>query len=94
MGCARLQPVLNWIVTEGRLEPNLGRFVDGLMKRAVTAGLPIWRFYIGLQLVHPQMVATGVLWRRDERVRGDPPRLHGIQWTARLTSAARCRPLE
>ena len=74
---ARLQPVLDWIVTEGRLEPNLGRFVDQLMKRAVAAGLPIWRFYIGLQLVHPQMVATGVLWRRDEGYE-EVPRLHGI----------------
>ena len=76
-GSARLQPVLDWIVTEGRLEPDLGRFVDGLMKRAVTAGLPIWRFYIGLQLVHPQMVATGVLWRLDEGYE-EIPRLHGI----------------
>ena len=47
------------------------------MKRAVAAGLPIWRFYIGLQLVHPQMVATGVLWRRGEGYE-EVPRLHGI----------------
>lgn len=79
---ARLQPVLDWIVTEGRLESNLGRFVDQLMKRSVAAGLPIWRFYIGLQLVHPQMVATGVLWRRDQGYE-EVPRLHGI-----MTSSA------
>ena len=79
---ARLRPLLDWIVTEGRLEPDLGRFVDGLMKHAVAAGLPIWRFYIGLQLVHPQMVATGVLWRRDSGYE-EVPRLHGI-----LTSSA------
>jgi adenylate cyclase len=65
---ARLQPVLEWVVTEGRLEASLGRFV---------AGLPIWRFYIGLQLVHPQMVATGVLWRRDQGYE-EVPRLHGV----------------
>jgi adenylate cyclase len=79
---ARLTAVLDWIVTEGRLEPDLGRFVDGLMKRAVAAGLPIWRFYIGLQVVHPQMAATGVLWRRDGGYE-EVPRLHGI-----LTSGA------
>ncbi|HYD07786.1 MAG TPA: adenylate/guanylate cyclase domain-containing protein, partial [Reyranella sp.] len=76
-GNARLQPVLDWIVSEGRLEPDLGRFVDQLMKRSVAAGLPIFRFYIGLQLVHPQMVATGVLWRRDQGY-DEVPRLHGI----------------
>jgi adenylate cyclase len=79
---ARLLPVLEWILSEGRLEPDLGRFVDQLMKRTVAAGLPIWRFYIGLQLVHPQMVATGVLWRRDQGYE-EVPRQHGV-----LTSAS------
>jgi adenylate cyclase len=79
---ARLQPILDWVLSEGRLEPDLGRFVDQVMRRAVDAGLPIWRFYIGLQLVHPQMIATGVLWRRDAGYE-EVPRLHGI-----LTSSA------
>jgi adenylate cyclase len=70
------------MVSEGRLEQNLSRFVDGLMSRAVEAGLPIWRFYIGLQLVHPQMVATGVLWKRGGTVE-QIPRAHGV-----LTSTA------
>ena len=74
---ARLRPVLDWLMREGRLEQNLPRFVDGLMARATAAGLPIWRFYIGLQLVHPQMVATGVLWKRGG-VSEEIPRAHGI----------------
>lgn len=74
---ARLQPVLDWILSEGRLEPDLGRFVDQVLTRAVAAGLPIWRFYVGLQLVHPQMVATGVLWRRGQGYE-EVPRLHGV----------------
>jgi adenylate cyclase len=79
---SRLRPVLDWLMSEGRLEQNLSRFVDGLMTRATAAGLPIWRFYIGLQLVHPQMVATGVLWRRGG-VSEEIPRAHGI-----MTSSA------
>ncbi|MBS0542099.1 MAG: adenylate/guanylate cyclase domain-containing protein [Proteobacteria bacterium] len=47
------------------------------MTRASAAGLPLWRFYIGLQLVHPQMVATGVLWKRGG-VSEETPRAHGI----------------
>ena len=74
---ARLRPVLDWLLGEGRLETRLDRFVDELMQRAVVAGVPIWRFYIGLQLVHPQMVATGVLWRRGQGYE-EVPRLHGI----------------
>jgi adenylate cyclase len=74
---ARLKPVLDWLLGEGRLEPRFDRFVDQLMTRAVAAGLPIWRFYIGLQLVHPQLVATGVLWRRGQGYE-EVPRQHGI----------------
>ncbi len=74
---ARLKPVLDWLLAEGRLERHFDRFVDQLMKRTVAAGVPIWRFYIGLELVHPQMVATGVLWRRGEGYE-EMPRLHGI----------------
>ena len=70
------------MLSEGRLERDLGRFIDGLMSRAVAAGLPIWRFYVGLQLVHPQMVATGVLWRGSGTYE-EIPRAHGI-----MTSSA------
>jgi adenylate cyclase len=73
----RLRPVVDWLLSEGRLEQNLSRFVDGLMSRVAAAGLPIWRFYIALQLVHPQMVATGVLWKQGS-VSEEIPRLHGI----------------
>jgi adenylate cyclase len=65
------------MLSEGRVERNFGRFVDGLMTRAVAAGVPLWRFYIGLQLVHPQMVATGVLWKRGGEF-AEVPRAHGI----------------
>jgi len=78
----RLCPVVDWMLSEGRLERDLGRFIDGLMSRAVAAGLPIWRFYVGLQLVHPQMVATGVLWRGSGTYE-EIPRAHGI-----MTSSA------
>lgn len=79
---ARLRAVLDWMLSEGRLERDLGRFIDGLMSRAAAAGLPIWRFYVGLQLVHPQMVATGILWRHGGTYE-EIPRAHGI-----MTSSA------
>ncbi len=77
----RLAPVLDWLHREGRLMPNMGRFVDQLMLRSVAAGMPIWRFYVGLQIVHPQMLATGFLWRRGLGFE-ETQRAHGIQDTA------------
>ena len=77
----RLAPVLDWLHREGRLMANLGRLIDQLMTRSVAAGLPIWRFYLGLQLVHPQMLATGFLWRRGAGFE-EVQRAHGIQNTS------------
>ena len=50
------------------------------MDRVVDTGLPIWRFYIGLQLIHPQLQAMGFMWRRGEPVQAIA-RGFGIQFT-------------
>ena len=44
------------------------------------AGIPLWRVYIGLQLVHPQLQAMGYMWRRGEKVQ-EIARAYGIQFT-------------
>ena len=51
------------------------------MTRVVQAGIPVWRAYIGLQLIHPQLQAMGFVWRRGERVQ-EIARAWGIQFTA------------
>ena len=50
------------------------------MNRVLQAGIPLWRVYIGLQLVHPQMAAMGYMWRRGEHVQAIA-RAYGIQFT-------------
>ncbi|MGQ0583412.1 MAG: adenylate/guanylate cyclase domain-containing protein [Reyranella sp.] len=51
------------------------------MTRVVAAGVPVWRMYIGLQLIHPQLQAMGYLWRRGEPVQAIA-RAYGIQFTS------------
>jgi adenylate cyclase len=55
-------------------------FVEQLMNRVLQAGIPVWRTYIGLQLIHPQLTAMGYMWRRGEKVQ-EIARAHGIQFT-------------
>ena len=55
-------------------------FVEQLMNRVLKTGLPVWRAYIGLQLVHPQLQAMGFMWRRGEKVQ-EITRAYGIQFT-------------
>lgn len=55
-------------------------FFEQAMNRVAAAGIPLWRTYVGLQLVHPQLQAMGYLWRRGEPVESIP-RAYGIQLT-------------
>jgi adenylate cyclase len=78
----RLGPVAEWIEHEGRLGTDLKRFIAALMDRIVAAGIPIWRVYLGMQLMHPQLQAMGLVWRRDQDMEVmEIPRRHGIELT-------------
>lgn len=76
----RLAPIERWLVEEGRLVHRPADFLDQLMARVVAAGIPVWRAYIGLQLIHPQLQAMGFMWRRGEPVQ-EIARGYGIQFT-------------
>jgi adenylate cyclase len=56
-------------------------FLEQLMTRVLKAGLPVWRVYVGLQLMHPQLQAMGFVWRRGEKVQ-EIARAYGIQFTS------------
>jgi adenylate cyclase len=76
----RLLPVAKWLLREGRLVRKPDAFLEQLMNRVLEAGIPVWRTYIGLQLVHPQLQAMGYLWRRGGKVE-TIARAYGVQFT-------------
>lgn len=76
----RLLPVQKWLSREGRLVRRPEAFLEQLMNRVLEAGIPVWRTYIGLQLVHPQLQAMGYLWRRGGTVE-TIARAYGVQFT-------------
>ena len=76
----RLEPVADWLVRAGRLISSPATFIEKLMEKVVQAGLPVWRFYTGLQLIHPQLQAMGYAWRRGQHVEAIA-RAYGIQFT-------------
>jgi adenylate cyclase len=75
-----LQPVIDWLVREGRLIADPAKLVDQLAERLVDAGAPLMRFTIGLQTIHPQWRTMGIQWQRGQPVR-QAGRPHGIENT-------------
>lgn len=76
-----VEPVLDWLVREARLLGDLRLVVDGLCNRLAEAGAPLWRFYLGLQTLHPQLRAMAYVWTRGGATE-EIARRHGIQATS------------
>ena len=75
-----VEPTLDWLLREARLLGDLRLVVERLCERLAEAGAPVWRFYLGLQTLHPQLRAMAYLWTRGQPARG-VERLHGIEQT-------------
>ncbi len=75
-----VQPVIDWLVREGRLIADPAELVGQMMERLVAAGAPISRFTIGLQAIHPQWRTMGFEWRPGQKV-VQAGRPHGIENT-------------
>jgi adenylate cyclase len=73
-----LQPVLDWLVREGRLIPDPAKLLDALGERLVDAGAPIARMTLSTLTIHPQYRAMGLEWRPGEPV-VQQARPHGIE---------------
>ena len=74
----KLEPVLDWLVREGRLLTDAARLIEELAERLVAAGAPLWRVSLGLQTIHPQFRTMGILWRRGTKIE-QQARAHGIE---------------
>lgn len=74
-----VEPILDWIVEEGRLMAGLPDLVDALGARLLQAGAPIWRLRLGMRTLHPLVAAESAVWERDS---GPADRLlaaHGLE---------------
>lgn len=76
-----LDDVLLWLRREGRLQNELSAFIGELVDRLEAIGAPIWRLYLGLQTIHPQLRAMGVVWRRGEGY-SEVARRYGVEFTS------------
>jgi adenylate cyclase len=73
-------PTVTWLAREGRFHQDLASFIAELSEHLVAHGAPLWRIYIGLMTIHPQLRAMAVTWRRDQGV-SEEGRRHGIEGT-------------
>ncbi len=74
-----LQPVIDWIISEGRLLPNLNDLTAQLATQLIKAGLPLWRVRISMRTLHPLITASSAAWEREGGVVDMPNAAHGLE---------------
>jgi len=88
MGLSLPEPIL-WMLTQGRDIQDGVEFFKGLCDQLVGAGLPLWRANFSARVLHPQLAAINLIWRRGSEVERIE-REHGVTRTdAYLSSPIR-----
>jgi len=62
----RYQPIVKWLLEEGRFLSSLDEIVHHLGPRMLAAGAPIWRFRMSMRTLHPLVRATVAIWEREQ----------------------------
>ena len=70
-GCSggwRVSPIIDWLLREGRLNPDTPRLIDALAERVIEAGAPLWRLRVIFRTIHPQVAVWGYTWVRGRGI--------------------------
>ncbi len=75
-------PFVEWLLTEGWSISTARLLIDGLARKAVAAGLSLYRLTATIRFLHPQVIGTTFTWKRDggEATMFSPP--HGLLQSA------------
>ena len=60
-----LQPILDWLLDEGRFLVNGDEFTGQLGARLVAAGAPIMRFRLSARVLHPLFAGWTAVWEKS-----------------------------
>ncbi len=72
------RPVADWMLYEARELADSRTVVSELGKRLCAEGFPVFRLFVSLRTLHPQVLAIGLAWRRGEPEATEVPRAHSI----------------
>jgi len=73
-------PVVEWLLDEGRLNPDPLKLIDALATRLLEAGAPVWRLRFAFFTIHPQVAVWAWTWTRGRETLVESIG-HGVQQT-------------
>jgi adenylate cyclase len=79
--------VVTWMMREGRHMTHMREFGDGMCRRIVATGIPLWRAFCSTRTLHPEIYGTAYVWRRDQPGAERLTALHGFQRTEEVAAS-------
>lgn len=76
---ARHAALLDWLLKEGRRAPAVAALTGELADRLTAEGLPLWRLFFSLPVLHPLVRVLTVVWRDDRSEVEAVRRAHGTE---------------
>ncbi|MCA8932360.1 MAG: adenylate/guanylate cyclase domain-containing protein, partial [Rhodospirillaceae bacterium] len=74
-------PVLAWLIGDGRMITNPVSFGTEFGRELLAAGAPVWRVRLGQRILDPLIGAEGVIWRREQAMAEHTSVPHGYRDT-------------
>jgi len=71
-------PVATWLLHDARDLADTRSVVGALCQRLLATGFPLYRLFLTIRTLHPQVAAIGYQWRRGESLPSETSREHGI----------------
>ncbi len=75
----QVEPVINWLLSEGRLVSSIEEFTRNLGSALHNAGAPLSRMRLSMRTLHPLVAASTTAWSKDEAFIKPIESTHGIE---------------
>ena len=76
-----------WAVQQGLQGAAVDVLFDGLCRRLVAAGVPLWRTFAGMRTLHPQWGGYAYTWWRDSGIERPAQFARGNQYEQNLQAS-------
>jgi adenylate cyclase len=77
-----LEPVVDWLLDEGRFLTSIDALAAGLGAQLLAAGAPIARMRLSVRILHPLIAAMSAIWQRDGTIAEDVRDVQGFSQDA------------
>src|SRR6266850_5045163 len=71
-------PVATWLLRDARDLADMRSVVGELCQQLFASGFPLYRLFLSIRTLHPQVATIGYQWRRGDALPSETPREHGI----------------